>query len=327
MTYAEGNGPHWLAALPLVSVVIPTRNRPALVSRALRSVLAQTLRSLEVIVVLDGPDEATASAVKSFEDARIRLITLPEPLGGAAARNAGVLAGCGKWIAFLDDDDEFLPTKLSKQWGAAEAQPDDSVLIASKAYVKGRGRDCIWPQRFPEESENLIDYLFCRRRLRQGDSFLQTSTLFVSRRLALAVSFREELARHQDWDWAIRLWRSGARIVGVNAPLTVYHAGTHGGSVSRKPGWQESLRWARAVVQPESKRAYAFFVATQCVPRLSAEDCRDWKTIRSLMTECFTAGTPNPMAALLFCCFYFGRLRQTWARRQFLEPTEAVSRA
>src|ERR1700744_4710601 len=95
-----------------VSAVIPTRNRPGLVCRAVESVLKQTIADLEVVVVVDGPDAATALALQEFHDPRIRCIELQQNVGGSEARNVGIREAQGTWIALLDDDDEWLPTKL-----------------------------------------------------------------------------------------------------------------------------------------------------------------------------------------------------------------------
>src|SRR5579862_6769377 len=103
-----------------VSAVIPTRNRPHLVTRAVQSALDQTYADIEVIVVVDGPDPATEDALAQFDDKRLRLIVLPEPVGAARARNVGVEAAWGDWIALLDDDDEWLPEKTRAQMQAAE---------------------------------------------------------------------------------------------------------------------------------------------------------------------------------------------------------------
>ena len=100
---------------PLVSVVIPTRNRSGLVVRAVSSALAQTYGDIEVIVVVDGPDQGTAEALERVNDPRLKIVQLPESVGGSDARNAGVKAADGAWVAFLDDDDEWLPEKIQKQ--------------------------------------------------------------------------------------------------------------------------------------------------------------------------------------------------------------------
>ena len=99
----------------LVSVVIPTLNRPKLLLRAINSVLRQTHRDIEVIVVIDGPDSNTVSAVRTVNDPRLQVIVNPQSLTAAGARNAGADHARGEWIAFLDDDDEWLACKLERQ--------------------------------------------------------------------------------------------------------------------------------------------------------------------------------------------------------------------
>src|SRR5580698_546767 len=98
-----------------VSAVIPTRNRPALVSRAVQSVLRQTHSDIEAVVVIDGPDPETAAALEAIGDPRVRVIALAENVGGSEARNVGAREARGEWIALLDDDDEWLPEKIEKQ--------------------------------------------------------------------------------------------------------------------------------------------------------------------------------------------------------------------
>jgi glycosyltransferase involved in cell wall biosynthesis len=94
--------------MAIVSAVIPTRGRPELLRRAVRSALAQTLREIEVVVVIDGEDSVTRLAMKEWaqQDARVHVVALDVSVGGSDARNRGVDAASGEWIAFLDDDDE-----------------------------------------------------------------------------------------------------------------------------------------------------------------------------------------------------------------------------
>jgi glycosyltransferase involved in cell wall biosynthesis len=294
---------------PRVSVVIPTRGRPAMLVRAIRSVQSQTLQEFEVVVVLDGPDEESVKAIECLRDARIRLVTLVEASGGAVARNAGVDAATGEWIAFLDDDDEFAERKLELQLKAATEAAGPMLMTCKARVVKGVGEE-IWPRRFPREEELLVDYLFQRWSLRQGEAFLQTSTYFVSRELARTERFREDLRRHQDWDWVVRLQtEQGVKVVAVDEPLTLYHVG-EGPSVSTQSGWESSLAWGREVVLPQSRGAYAFFIATQCVPRLRAGECRRWSVLQWLGRECFVAGRASLMSGALFLGFWL----RVWIR-------------
>src|SRR5689334_5208317 len=104
-----------MSSEPDVSVVIPTLNRPELAARAVRSVLAQTHDSLEVVVVVDGPDPGTREHLETIGDERLRVLELPERGKAPNARNQGALAARGRWTALLDDDDEWLPAKLETQ--------------------------------------------------------------------------------------------------------------------------------------------------------------------------------------------------------------------
>lgn len=101
-----------------ISVVVPTYNRAGLLRRTLASVLAQTVPPLEVLVADDGSTDDTAQALREFGD-RVRHLALPHRGLPAASRNAGLRAARGDWVAFLDDDDLWLPQKLERQLVAA----------------------------------------------------------------------------------------------------------------------------------------------------------------------------------------------------------------
>jgi glycosyltransferase involved in cell wall biosynthesis len=102
---------------PLVSVVIPTRDRVELLRRAAASVLKQSQDDLELIIVDDASEDGTAAylAELASRDSRVRTVRNALPRGGAGARNEGISRSRGQWIAFLDDDDEWLPEKLQRQ--------------------------------------------------------------------------------------------------------------------------------------------------------------------------------------------------------------------
>lgn len=125
-----------LTGSELVSAVIPTRNRSELVVKAVQSALHQTHPRIEVIVVIDGSDPQTESALAKIHDPRIRIFLLAANVGGAEARNIGVRAARGEWIAFLDDDDEWLPQKVSLQLAAAYAREAAFPVISSHLIVR-----------------------------------------------------------------------------------------------------------------------------------------------------------------------------------------------
>src|SRR5438093_4604419 len=96
---------------PLVTVIVPAYNAAATSARALESALAQTYRQIEVIVIDDASNDATSEIVAAYRDERIRLLRLPRNQGESGAMNEGIANARGEYVAFLDADDEWLPTK------------------------------------------------------------------------------------------------------------------------------------------------------------------------------------------------------------------------
>src|SRR5438445_11739690 len=111
----------------LVSVVIPTLDRPRLLLRAIDSVLRQTHQDIEVIVVVDRPSGDIVSAIQSVNDPRLRLVVNSYSLTAGGARNTGADHATGEWIAFLDDDDAWLPEKLERQLAFTSGRPPARV--------------------------------------------------------------------------------------------------------------------------------------------------------------------------------------------------------
>ena len=126
---------------PFFTVVIPTHNRSALLKRAIESVLNQTFSDFELIIVDDYSSDNTSSVVKSFTDKRISYMLNNRTKGACGARNTGIFAANGKWIAFLDDDDVWLPEKLDYQQRVAKTQGGSIGLICTDYVIfKGEGR-------------------------------------------------------------------------------------------------------------------------------------------------------------------------------------------
>jgi glycosyltransferase involved in cell wall biosynthesis len=105
---------------PAVSVILPTYNRAALLGRAIRSVLGQSYTNFELIVIDDGSTDETYGVMNGFRDRRIKYISLEHNTGAGAARNVGIRMARGKFLAFQDSDDEWLPSKLAKQMSVFE---------------------------------------------------------------------------------------------------------------------------------------------------------------------------------------------------------------
>jgi len=263
----EGPGSH--LPVPVVSAVIPTRNRPDLVVRAVHSALTQTYKNLEVIVVIDGPDPATEGALTQVDDPRLRVVALAESVGGAEARNTGVRAARGEWIAFLDDDDEWLPEKTDKQLSTVLTSAFRHPVGACRLIARRDGGDEIWPRRKPENGEPMSEYLLCRKSLTYGDGIIQTSTIMASKVLLSTVPFQRGLPRHHDWDWILRATaEGGATVEWVWEPLVIFNLESGRRSINRRSSWIESLDWAERT-PTLTKRSVAYLAAIQIAPRLN----------------------------------------------------------
>jgi len=147
--------------MPTVSVIIPTLRRPVLLERALRSVLGQTFRHYEIIVVIDGPDTETDPAAITALDERIRVLSLPSNVGLAEARNVGIRHAQGRYIALLDDDDEWLPRKLEYQSAKAFELNGDYVFVPCKFFERTAHLERIMPERLPSAAANFSEYIYC----------------------------------------------------------------------------------------------------------------------------------------------------------------------
>ena len=281
---------------PLVSVVIPTRGRASLLKRAIDSVLRQTMDDLEVIVVIDGEDEQTTAAMQSIASPRVRHLQLAKQAGGSRARNEGVRAATGYWVAFLDDDDEWFPEKLEKQLSVAQSSDVPDPIVGSMVVARTSTGEFQWPRKLP--CEPLSEYLLARDSWRQGEGLLQTSTLVTTRRLLLQTGFLEGLKKHQDWDWLLRAIRTpGTKIEFVAEPLAVWHLEQSHDSVSRKSDWQGSLNWIRERHSLVTRRAYAGFIATQIAAQASRQG--QWRAFLPLLAEMFRKGSPKPIDLFL----------------------------
>jgi glycosyltransferase involved in cell wall biosynthesis len=284
---------------PLVSVVIPTRNRSLLVKRAVQSALTQTLKEIEVIVIIDGPDRATREVLSEIGDPRLRALELPVSKGASEARNLGVYSAAAKWIAFLDDDDEWLSQKLEMQIAAASCSHYASPIIACRLIARTPKGEFIWPRRLLTRSEPLSEYLLARNTLFQGEGLIQTSMLLAKKDLLQKLPFRSDLQRHQEWDWLLQVSAlEGVGFEFVPQPLAIWYAEEKRTSISGKNNWSYSLNWIQERRHLVTPRAYAAFVMT-VVSSLAARE-GDRQAFWTLLREAMQSGRPKPIDFLLY---------------------------
>jgi glycosyltransferase involved in cell wall biosynthesis len=284
--------------MPLVSVVIPTRDRPKLVSRAIHSVLDQTHREIELIVVVDGPDPATVAAVRSIEDLRLQIIVNPCSLTAAGARNVGAAHATGDWIAFLDDDDVWLPNKLERQMTFAGA----TTLVSCLSRVVTPLATYVWPQSIYDNSIPVDEYLFDRRSLFLGSSFIQTSSYLLPRRLFDRVRFNVE-SPHDDWEFILRLCNeAGARIETVPEVLVTLYFEEPRSSLSRAGSWSASLKWIQDIRSIITPRAYSGFCLGVVGARAAKEGA--YASFPDLLQTAFRRGAPTLWQVTFYLAFW-----------------------
>jgi glycosyltransferase involved in cell wall biosynthesis len=288
---------------PLVSVVIPTCRRSEAVSRALRSALAQTYAAIEVIVVIDGPDDATSRALGEIVDSRLKVVHLTRNQGGSVARNTGVARAKGEWIAFLDDDDEWLPEKLEKQMALAQGLECVTPIISCQFIAQTDSGAYIWPRRFPRAGEALSEYLLTRRGIGRDDGFVATPTILTPKSLLERVRFKAGLRKHQDWDWVLRATtESNVGVYFCQQPLVRCDMRT-AASVSRSADWRTSLRWIEENRHLVTDRAYAAFLTTHIGWQAAAQ--RTWKMFFPLIWRAFMYGSIRLVDLVRYVGFWF----------------------
>ena len=156
-----------MSADPLVSVVIPAYNAEKTIRNALDSVLGQTMSNLEVIVVDDASRDDTVHAVEAVDDPRVQLLRSRRNSGCSAARNMGVEHARGRWVAFLDANDEWVPERLERLLGAAGDETDCFVadwIVVCVPDAEGRLTPLELPNRQAQpltEKFDFTDYLEC----------------------------------------------------------------------------------------------------------------------------------------------------------------------
>lgn len=207
---------------PTVSVVMATHNRARLLVRAILSVIAQTYAGWELIVVDDASTDSTKEVVASFADRRIRYLHNPSPLRAAGARNAGIrAAGPTRFLAFLDDDDEWYPRKLELQLALFRKGPNDLVAV-------GCDRTEYDPLPVNYASTNR-GHIFERLLARDSAGYACQQVLVRRRPGEADLLFDESLPCLEDADYTLRLSRLGSLDFVPEPLVKIYrnHGGPH----------------------------------------------------------------------------------------------------
>lgn len=209
-----------------VTVVVPTKDRRELLARALRSALNQTDVSLQVVVVDDGSTDCTPSMLADWPDGRVVAVRHEQSRGVARARNGGIRRAEGRWLAFLDDDDVWAPTKLREQLDACN---DSGARWSCTGAVNvGHGLRPLSSDLAGVDGDVLSE-LLGHNRIPGGAS----SVLAESELVRQVGGFDESLSTLADWDLWIRLARESP-MAAVPRELVGYYV--HSGSMAHDVG-------------------------------------------------------------------------------------------
>ncbi len=196
-----------------ISVVIPTYNRPELLKKAVDSVLAQTFSDFEVIVVDDGLEQRAERIISGVNDPRVTYIQHEKSRGGGAARNTGIKNASGDFVAFLDDDDEWIREKLEIQMRQFENTPNDVGFCFSA--VKNIKDNYEYITHVPEGIHNYHEVA-----LESFKKFLTVTLIIKKAVFGDAGYFDEKFPSHQEAELMIRVTKK-YKGLGINEPLTL----------------------------------------------------------------------------------------------------------
>ncbi len=249
---------------PLVSVVIVTYNKADTLGEAIESVLRQTYRQTEILVVDDGSTDATATRVRPYLD-RVRYV--PKPNGGTgSARNLGIREARGEFVAFLDGDDLWLPRKVEVQMEAFRREPEILASQCGACCVDAQLKQVLEVRHCHPARDTLLRFLLF-------DNLPAFSSTLVARRRAFerVGGFGEDLVILSDWDMACRLARAGT-LRSVPQVLVLYRQ--YPKNQSRDVG----IHW-----EPGVRSLERFFSDPFLDPSIRAQAPRVWARFYAMM--------------------------------------------
>ena len=187
--------------LPLITVIIPTYNRKNVLPRAINSVLEQTYKNLEVIVVDDASDDGTEEIVREYTDSRIFYIRNEVNVGPSKARNVGIEKANGEWIAFQDSDDWWYPDKLELQYQAYLRNKTVGLIYCAYEYITDNNSVRVPGFEFKEKelSGNILESLLSTNKI-------GTPTMLLKKEVIHKVgTFEESIEALEDWELALKI--------------------------------------------------------------------------------------------------------------------------
>lgn len=218
---------------PRVSVIMPVYNVEAFVAEAIDSVLAQTFKDFELVIVDDGGNDRSLDICSAYEDRRIRIVRQANR-GLAGARNTGIAAARGEFVALLDSDDRWLPEKLALHVIHLENNPDIGVSYSPSRFIDMAGNPMRLKQN-PKLQDVTPADIFCRNPVGNGSaavirrSALEMVAFRHPHDFGRACWFDESLRQSEDIEMWLRMAVAGkVRFAGIAPALTEYRIGSAG---------------------------------------------------------------------------------------------------
>lgn len=208
----------------MITVVIPLYNKESSILTTLRSVLFQSFREIEVVIVDDGSTDKSVALVKEIQDRRIRIVS-QQNAGPSAARNRGVREAKYEWIIFLDADDIMLPDSLSHFVSLVQAYPDITLFCGNHYTDTGNNEPWLYSYRYKDGviKNNFRAWAFRRCGVRAGTGMFR-------KELLLENPFDESLRRYEDSEVLFRIMKV-CKIYQTKMPTVLYNCRTLGASV------------------------------------------------------------------------------------------------
>ncbi len=240
---------------PLISVVIPCYNVAKYIKGCLDSVLAQTFKSFEVICVIDGSPDNTAELISEYDDERIRVI-IQDNRGLAGARNTGINASRGIYVALLDADDLWLPTKLEEHFKHLQLNPKVGISYSASEFIDEDGTRMGIGQ-FPKTKNITPKDVFCRNPIGNGSAPVlrksllnQVARIRKTKHTSRYEYFDEDMRQSEDVEfWLRAALVSDSKMEGINKGLTLYRVNMSGLSANLDKQYQA---WLYSVEQNKS---------------------------------------------------------------------------
>ena len=207
----------------LISVIIPYYNNSKTLYRCLSSIINQSYKNLEIIIVNDGSNDwlKAENIIDSFDDLRIKVKHHLTNINGSAARNSGVRISRGEYIAFLDSDDEWYSFHLEKcMLKYEQLSKKNVVLFCGLRIITGSPEQPITTTFEPNqvlENKDISEYLFV------DNQIISTCSIFTTRIVALNYPFNEELKRYQDVELILRIGKSKVELINIDHIGVIVH--------------------------------------------------------------------------------------------------------